>query len=280
MHRRAVLMVGLTAVVLTAAHGAAARGLDDPFFGDMAEGRAVETRLYATVEYFVWKEFSGGMKLLEESGPLYGIGLARDYARGTVTFRPRVEAFGGTVDYDGATWGGTPIASDTGYIGVRVEGDVGRIFSAGDDFALEPFGGIGYSYWERDLESTAVSIGYRERWSSAYARLGVRAGSGIRPASPSRVFGTIGMIWPFASRNTAELPGIGDTKVEPKGRPSLFAEAGFAYRALSVSLFYRGMRFDESDPVPVIPLGDDMFLAVFQPESEADAFGLQAGVRF
>jgi hypothetical protein len=280
MYRSAVLMVVLTAAALAAPPGAAAQGGGDPFFGGGIGDRVTESRLYATVEYFVWKEFDGGMKLLEESGPLYGIGYARDYASEAVTFRPRIEVFGGTVDYDGATWGGTPVASDTGYIGFRVEGDVGRIFAAGDAFAIEPFGGIGYSYWERDIESTAVSIGYRERWSSVYARLGVRAGSGIRPASPSRVFGAIGMIWPFANRNTAELPDIGDVKVEPKGRPSLFAEAGIAYRALSVSLFYRGMRFDESDPVPVIPLGDGMFLAVFQPDSESDTFGVRAGIRF
>lgn len=231
---------------------------------------AAEYSIYGEVQNFVWKEYKDdGSKLLEESGPIYGIvatGKFRPYRN--LTLKTKGEVFAGSIDYDGQTQGGTPVSTDTNYVGFKVEQDVGWKFLAAEKTTIEPFAGVGYRLWYRDLESTSSAIGYTEKWQSFYGRLGV--GAGYIPYKRIKIFAEGGVKYPFYNRNKVDLFGV---TLEPGKKASSFAEAGLEYcryYLLRVSAFYEGMRFSKS---PVVN-------NLYQPESKADIFGVSLGVVF
>ncbi|WP_041434533.1 hypothetical protein [Thermodesulfatator indicus] len=101
--------------------------------------------IYASVSGFTWEEYEQGDKLLQESGPLYGLGLqlskplSRDFRAHT-----KVELFGGQVDYDGQTWGGDPVQTKVTYFGYKFEGNLGLPFWLTPRVTVEPFFRCGY----------------------------------------------------------------------------------------------------------------------------------------
>ncbi len=237
----------------------------------VVRAEADEGNVYVLIESFTWKEYDdNGSRLLRESGPLFGVGASFKSVApgGPAAFTARGEFYGGITDYDGQTQSGTPVTTETEYVGYKVEGTLGlRLFSAGE-LRFEPFAGLGYRWWLRDIQDTANSVGYEERWWSIYGRIGIR---GDRAFSPrERFFATAGVILPFYSENKADLSafGFGDISLEPEGSPSFFAEAGYGRDTLKVGIFYEGLRFSKSDPVTS---GNYIF---WQPESEADTLGI------
>ena len=172
------------------------------------KGGIEEWYLYPSLQYFSWEESSGGKRILKEEGPFFGFGggIGYDLYRKRLILRARGEMFGSEVSYRGQTQSlpslpSPPNAPDTPnpqserpvhthvvYFGTKLEGDIGwRIPVAAGTF--EPFAGIGYRWWLRDLESTTArdtagnsfSVGgYTEVWHTVYSRLGLR---GSYPAS-------------------------------------------------------------------------------------------------
>jgi hypothetical protein len=236
---------------------------------------ASEYDFYFLVESFTWEEFSGSSRLLEESGPLYGIGFTAkdDEIYEPLTLKFKGEGFFGSVDYDGQTQGGTPVTTDTDYVGFKAEIDGGWKFPIGEaGSSFEPFAGLGGRWWKRDIQSTSSAIGLEEDWSSYYGRLGIR-GENISP-NQLIIFIEVAAILPFKNENEVDFSsiGIGQVTVEPENETSLWAEAGIKFKKLRVSVFYEGLRFAESDKV-------GPFL-VFQPESKADIYGANIGYVF
>lgn len=234
-----------------------------------------ETFVYLKAEKFVWKESDEGGRLLEESGPRYGLGIVHHAVRNGMTFRPMAEIYGGTVDYDGQTQGGTPLATETNYLGGKIAFDAGGVITLNPSFFLESFVGFGIDYWERDIESTSVGIGYLEQWSSYSVRGGLRgeAGSG---STGVRIFGEAALKYPFSNENRAEFPGLGKLTVRPEGEIGWSAEAGMKAGPVRIAFFYEMVRFSKSDITAVLVApGDTQFF--LQPDSEYSVYGLTAG---
>ncbi len=252
--------------------------------GSMAgrEAFAGEADIYAALDSFVWKEFGdGGSRLLKESGTLAGVGFAywKEFTN-HMTLNPRVEIFGGNVDYDGSTQSGTPVATTVDYFGAKLEGDLGRKFRMAEPFFLEPFGGLGFRAWIRDIKDATtstgtVAYGYTEEWITLHVRVGLRGGMDI--SQTTRLFVEGGVKLPIYNENTAYLSseGLGpDVTMHPGRQPSFFAEAGTRISHFMGSVFYDGLRFSRSDNVAV----SGGF--AYQPKSAADIFGLKLGVAF
>ncbi len=252
--------------------------------GSMAgrEASAGEVDIYAALDSFVWKEFGdGGSRLLKESGTLTGVGFAyRKEFSNHMTLNPRVELFGGNVDYDGTTQSGASVATTVDYFGAKLEGELGRKFRMAEPFFLEPFGGLGFRAWLRDLKDATTSTGtiahgYTEEWITLHVRLGLRGGVDI--SQKTRLFIEGGVKLPVYNENTAYLSseGLGpDVTVHPGKQSSLFAEAGTRISHFIGSVFYDGMRFSRSDNVAV----SGGF--AYQPRSTADIYGLKLGLAF
>ena len=78
--------------------------------------------LNAGVESFRWKEFSGGQRLLSETGPRLTVGIMLDHLlQGDQTnpYSAEARVYLGVVDYDGQTQDGVPAQTDVDYFGVR-----------------------------------------------------------------------------------------------------------------------------------------------------------------
>ena len=227
--------------------------------------------VYLKVESFTWKEFNdNGTQLLKESGPIYGIGFSgkSDTAK-ALTFKSKGEIFGGSIDYDGQTQAGDPVKTDTNYFGMKVEGDLGWKFMAAEKSSLEPFAGLGWRWWRRDIQSTDTAIGVEELWSSIYARLGIRGDLAF--SDKMKAFAEGGVKLPIYNQNKVDIYAV---TLEPGNEASIFAEAGLRWAMLKVSVFYEGMRFSKSDPV------SGSGVIVWQPESRADIYGVNVGVAF
>lgn len=228
-----------------------------------------ESGMYLKAENFTWKEFDDtGKQLLKESGPIYGLGYSgKSDINTSLTGKGRWEMFGGVVDYDGQTTAGTPVKTDTGYFGMKVEGDLGWKFMVAKKSSIEPFAGLGWRWWNRSIQSTATVLGYDELWSSIYSRLGIRGNLVFKKTMG--VFAEGGVKLPIYNVNNIDLF---DVTVYPGNKPSTFAEAGFKWAKLKVNMFYEGMRFSKSAEVGIY--------SIYQPKSTADIYGVNVGVVF
>lgn len=241
-----------------------------------------EHDIFGQVQSFTWKEYSGGRELLKEDGALYGVGYAGRYTfMGFLTVRPRGELFGGEIDYDGQTQDGIPASTDTEYAGIKTEGDIGYLWGDPGKATVEPFVGLGWRYWERDIQSGVDQTGRyisgaTEYYSIFYGRLGVRGDIALSEKVRMFLEGTVKL--PIDNQEEAEDVctnyGCYDVDLEPGKRVSYYAELGLKAAMFKVSAFYEGLRFSESD-AETIPGA-----IVWQPESEADIYGVNVGVSF
>lgn len=236
---------------------------------------ASEFNVYGKVQSFTWKEYNdNGSTLLKETGPIYRGGASyKFYPYRKLSSRTKAELFGGVVDYDGHRLDGVPVKTDTNYFGARIEQDLGWKFTVSEKSAVEPFVGIGYEGWLRNLKSTDEAIGLTEKWKSLYGRLGI--GIEYLPNKNVKVFTGCGLKYPFTTSNYIDVLGV---TVKPNGKVSGFAEVGIEYGLIRISGFYEGMRFSKS---PVVSFDTDIGVVdVWQPKSKADMYGLTVGLVF
>jgi hypothetical protein len=232
---------------------------------------SADTDFYLKVENFSWEEFSdNGTSLLKESGPIYALGFsAMSSKREGLTFKGKIEFFGGVVDYDGQTQGGTPVQADTDYYGLDIEGDIGYKFIVLEKASLGPFGGIGLKSWSREFYNLSYGEGYEEIWSNFFARLGFRGD--IVSSETMKVFAECGAILPISNRNKVDYFGV---TLKPGNEVSAFGEIGLKWKKLKASFFYEGLRFSKSDGET------NGYVTFWQPESKADIYGISFGFSY
>ncbi|ABQ25461.1 hypothetical protein [Geotalea uraniireducens] len=248
-------------------------------------GGVEEFSVNLSPQYFQWEEFFNGRRLLREQGWLVGAGpliylnLLQAEPAGSLLLKGKAEVFGGVVGYTGETQPPNPfpVKTDVGYVGVKGEVDLGWRFTV-NKVSFEPFGGVGYRWWLRDLyNSTTVDNsgklvkvnGYTETWQSVYARAGGQIGYAI--SDDWRAFCEGGAKYPFYTGNSVDFTETGNLTTKPGGRWSAFAEIGARYRKFKLSAFYEGFRYAQS------PVVASSTLRVFQPTSESDLFGFSLG---
>lgn len=243
-----------------------------------AEEVPAETEVYANAGSFIWKEFSDdGSERLKESGIISGIGVStKVQAHKKLFMKLRGELFTGSMDYSGKTMGGTPVDSNTDYIGFKAEGDLGLKIISAKRGSLEPFAGMGFRSWKRDLQSTSYAIGYDEHWDIFYARLGISAE--IKNSS-WKAFTEVGAKFPIRNKEKVGVDLFDDTvALKPGKKVSAFAEIGAGYKRLQGAVFYEGLRFSKSGTVEAKMGGTP--LLVEQPKSRSDTIGLRLGILF
>jgi hypothetical protein len=243
-----------------------------------------EANLYSFIQHFTWQEFDrDGSRFLKESGSQYGMGgdlklnLLQGGA-GALTLKGKQELFGGVVNYDGQLQDGTPHSTDVTYLGTLSEIDLGWAIPY-RNITVEPFSGISYRWWQRDLQGSG---GYTEQWHSVSALLGAR--SQYELAKETRFFVTGAAKYPFSNRNSIDnYPGVGDIRLSPESEWSVIAEGGIKYRQLIASVYYENFIFPESRPVTrynayrTPTAGPSNFI---QPRSESEIVGIRIGWAF
>lgn len=249
-----------------------------------------EPEVYVGYESFTWKEFDDfNGRLLKESGPRYEVGFAYSHEfPDHITLKPRIEVFGGDVDYKGQAcdiFGNcVPDNTTTRYVGYKFEFDLGGKIRTSKTFALEPFAGIGFRYWARDIKDSILPdgtfvVGYTEHWTTLYGRLGLRGD--LYFARKSRVFFEAGAKLPISTSNYINDPNVSYQSItlKPGNQTSFFAEVGVKLHVFKISAFYDSMRFKKS---PIVYENDPFFglVGFLQPKSTSDIYGVRVGAAF
>jgi hypothetical protein len=234
---------------------------------------SAEFDIYGTVAGYNWRETDPSLGTARESGPLYGLGVMARLAPpapNIFTVTVRAEGFGGNMDYKQTDPGGF-LTDRTDVSGVKLEADAGMKLRLPPGLSLEPFAGIGYRWWERNLYYVD------QEWQNVYGRVGMRLEQHF-PMSPLTVFAEAGARIPLSNRATFEAGGT-SFSVNPGKKTSAFAEAGLKVTSLKISAFYEGLRFSASDTqlVATDSLGIDH---PFTPEISADIVGVRFGLSF
>jgi hypothetical protein len=235
-----------------------------------------------SISYFHWQESVAGQKILTEQGPMYGVDgtialdLLKTERAGTLTLREKVGIFGGLVYYDGRTQAPSnlPVKTDVIYVGVKEELALGWAIPFGDN-RLEPFAGLGYRWWMRDLQDSTANNGTSnvkvnggtEVWESAYTKVG--AALSVPLTRDWRIFVEGGGKYSFYNSSYSDIAGVGDTTLRPEPRWSAFGELGARSGKLRTAVFYEGYRTGQSSLVRI-----SSTMGVFQPKSYEDVVGV------
>ena len=238
-------------------------------------GAAAGWSFSADVERFRWQESTAPM--VTEKGPRYGLSwefLGERESGWQFAYRGQFRR--GTVDYNGSfLFTGAPATARVRYTGLvnEVQG-IYRL--AGSRMGLELVGGLGWDYWERNILPDQ-----REDYSLLFVRLGLN----LDRRAPRTFFGGGGFKLPVYVSENARFDELGfaqNPRLEPEGRWSLYAQAGYRFSpAWSVIGYYDSYRFAESKPVAVTDPGTPGTTFFFvQPQSRLDTYGLRVRYTF
>lgn len=237
----------------------------------------------AGVESFRWKEFSGGQRLLSETGPRLVVGFTLDHLLQGDQANPyavEARAYLGKIDYDGQTQAGISAKTDANYFGVSAE-VMGGLHLAGST-RMDLLGGLGVDTWTRDLQdgvtaNGSVAQGYQEDYFILYGKLG----PGFRFQSEARrAYFQFGLKYPLYTYERAYLSSIGfdsDVELAPGKQLSGYAKWQMNWGRetdkprFGVSFYYDSFRFSASASKTVSAAGT--LYRVHQPESSMDVLG-------
>ena len=235
------------------------------------------------VESFRWEEFSGGQRLLSETGPRLVVGFTLDrllQGNQTNPYSAEARAYLGVVDYDGQTQSGVSAKTDVNYFGVSAEamGGLRLVGSA----RMDLLGGVGVDTWTRDLQdgvtaNGSVAHGYQEDYFILYGKLG--PGFLFR-SEARRAYLQFGLKYPLYTYERVYLSSIGydsDVELEPGKKISGFAKWRMSWgketdrSRFAASIYYDSFRFSASKSKTVSAAG--VLYSVYQPESRMDVLG-------
>jgi hypothetical protein len=225
------------------------------------------------VEHFRWEEATS--PTVTETGPRVGFSLEYEQLRPAGwQFAYRGQFRNGTVDYTGSfLFTGGAATARTEYTGLVNEAQ-GIYRFAGRPFEL--VAGLGWDYWERNILPDQ-----KEHYSILFLRLGAN----VDTRNAQGWFAGGGLKLPFYVYEDAHLDELGfshNPSLEPKGEPSLYAQAGYRFsRQWSLIGYYDSYRFGESNGVAATRADTPgTTFVVFQPASSVDTLGLRLRYTF
>lgn len=247
---------------------------------------AEQLRVTFGSEYFAWREYTNGSRLLKETGQRYFIGLRADSdLHNSWNYNLASRIYLGRVDYDGSTMADELHTTDTDYLGWSAELGMMRSFplaATEHESALGFRFGIGYDRWQRKLLDKQNPYlgrevyGYTEDYQVGYGRLGAVYSLG----GDWELQG--GVKIPFYTSEDVGLGRVGydsDVSLRPKPDYSLYASINYRLSGRwDLGGYYDSYRFRQSDSVSVTSSGT--LYKVYQPKSQQDSIGLFLNYRF
>jgi hypothetical protein len=154
---------------------------------------------------------------------------------------------------------------------------------------VEPFFGLGYRWWRRDISGDA---GYVEYYQQIYGRLGIRTEQDLNNNVKLRMSLSVDpQLW---AREQIDLSGFAfvdgssglriqgqDVTLQNGLRPGWTAEIGLGFGSVDLTGYWQAVRLGESDGVVCFTSSDATVQVLCnQPESTQDILGLRLGVAF
>ncbi len=182
----------------------------------------------------------------------------------------------GRTDYDGQTWGGTPVEATTSDWIARLEGRYLSFRQA----PVSPAIGLGVRHWEQNLGGAG---GYRRSHTYYYVPLGVRIGSGDpeRLLRPTLYLGYRGLLGGTVKSQLSDVhPSNEDAENNLTDGYGLVAELSSTFR-VNDRLWHLALvaRYWEMEPSELesVEIGGTR-IRVYEPYNETRMIGLQVGV--
>jgi len=239
------------------------------------QNRVFELTPTVGMRYHIWKEFDeNGSKMLTESGPLFVVGVNPRLAFGEhkrFFVEADLQLYLGKVVYDGLLQGPQqiliPYTSKTGYFGVEALPTAGYVFSLGRHLQLIPTAGLGFEYWNRDLDDGGAH-GYDEKYEVLLVHAGV--GGAYRVNRAVNVHLAVGLRMPVhisESVDLSRLDGPSGVGLSPGLSPRFVVKGGSRIHGVDVAAYFETWTLPRSSEVG----------GVLQPESTRQIIGLQVG---
>ena len=225
-------------------------------------------------EHFLWREYKrNGSQVLEESGFRGALRLnwEQDRSHGFL-FGYSGKLYLGTVNYDGQTWGGTPVFTDTTYSGFQNEGSFILRQPITGTSIIDIITALGWDHWTRSIRNQNAS--QVEEYDILYLRLGpLFSFQGKR----GPWLGAGGKV-PLYTYENGHIDTIGFDQnpiLHPGKQLWFYVNLGYWFNSKwEGTLYYDSYRFSESPQENVtqngVPEG-----TVYQPQSSMDLIGIR-----
>jgi hypothetical protein len=216
---------------------------------------------------------------IDLEGPMYGVvgRYAFHHARGLMAGVEASYTYGET-EYDGQTWGGTPVKEDSEDYIFEWRGLVGWDFRVDPNFSVTPYTGFGARYWNNDVEGRGS---YERETAYAYSPLGVVMNVAVGGGWKLAFTFEYDLFW--GGTNESHLsdvdPGFNDPEFEQEDGYGLRGAFAFGHERFSVEAFASYWDIEESDPEFITAYGRPVTLAV-EPDNETKVFGVRAFLTF
>ena len=215
---------------------------------------------------------------VEIAGPMFDVVGSYTYHNG-IMMNASLEYSRGDLEYNGETYSGIPVETDTQDWKVECRCLIGCDFLFRENHIVTPFLGLGYRYWNDEVEGAG---GYGREIEYWYSPIGLK--------THSHVSGN----WTWGMTLEYDLFWYGKVKTGRIGfpNPELDQEGGYGVRfscrlrrqltndrALSVEPHIRYWRIEESErayfSVPGPEPGDILVAGFVEPENETTSYGLR-----
>lgn len=240
-----------------------------------------DVRYFEYVEDEADIEIAGYMYGISGEYAYHGISKENNYLMANIDF----ELLGGSLDYDGQTWGGEPISEDTKDLIIQLRGLIGFDMLLFKNQLITPFVGIGYRYWYDDIGGAG---GYEREIQYMYSPVGIKT---LHPLSDKWKMGLSAEYDIFlGGRVKSYLSNVNSDYNDPdveQGFGDGYGLRASAYikklikKGLSISIepYIRYWKVDQSARADLTFNGNKIG-EVYEPENEATSYGLHINFIF
>jgi len=222
--------------------------------------------------------------VMTEKGFLFGVIGRYAYNQSALMIDCSFEYAAGSLDYDGSTWGGTPVKADTYDNLIEIRTLLGGNIHQGKTKAT-PFIGFGLRHWNNTIEAPG---GYEREILYLYSPIGIKLSGSFSDGWSWSFGGEYDLFWKgWVTSHLSEAdPGFNDPENHQGFGEGFGVRFAFQLRnhvtarfAWYLEPFFRYWDVDQSDYAPLtyygIPIG-----FVYEPENNTLAYGLTIGFGF
>lgn len=216
--------------------------------------------------------------LMSEEGVMYGVLARYTYYDRDLMFHASMEYTTGDLDYEGGTWGGTPLTADTEDYILEFRALVGGNIGINENL-LFPFMGVGYRYWNDDIQTSG---GYEREIKYYYFPIGIQWNRSMSTNWTWGLSAEYDIFWKgqVKSHLSDAIPGLSDPTNDQEFLDGyglrfslLFKRVLFKNYTCSIEPYIRYWDVDESETAVVTYYGTPVLIVV-EPANETMCYGL------
>ncbi len=222
--------------------------------------------------------------LMSEKGFMHGVAGKYAYNNRTVMFGLSIEYAAGELDYDGSTWGGTPVSANTEDYILEFRSLIGGNIHKGRS-KITPFIGFGVRYWNDTIKGSG---GYEREILYYYSPIGVKTVSPLSDSWFWSLNAEYDLFWKgqVKSHLSDADPGFNDPEVNQSFGDGFGIRFSLQFKnkisekfSWYIEPFFRYWDVGESDTA-ILALNGVPIGLVYEPDNNTTSYGLYIGFKF